>query len=136
MDEAKNYNDAIEFCKQMGSARLFEPRFNISSDFFNEKDWTASMWIGINFNSEGESVYASNGEKITPILTPIDTSLFSSRKVDFVHCIEGVCYNCIGMYCYENNCVAGQFSEFFTPSVHRFTTCDETLPFICEIVPE
>ena len=128
MDEAKNYNDAIEFCKQMGPARLFEPRFDISSDFFNVYDF---MWFGINFNSEGESVYASNGEKITPI----DTSLLSSRKVDFVHCIEGVCYNCIGMYCYENNCVAGQFSEFFSP-VHRIITCDETLPFICEIVSE
>ena len=51
VNEAKNFNDAIEFFKQIGPARLFEPRYEISSDFFDIiNQGYQLLWIGINVN--------------------------------------------------------------------------------------
>ena len=81
VNEAKNFNDAIEFCKQIGPARLFEPRYEISSDFFDIiNQGYQLLWIGINVNTEDEYVYISNGEKATPVTTPIDTSFLLGKE--------------------------------------------------------
>ena len=73
MAEKKNYEDANQYCKNLG-ARLFEPRsktinkliYGKSVEVFGAKFET---WIGINdIINDGEYVFTSNGEKVTTLI--------------------------------------------------------------------
>ena len=158
VNEAKNFNDAIEFCKQIGPARLFEPRYDIYSDFF-DIDFEL-IWIGINVNTEDKYVYVSNGEKATPVTTPIDTSFILSQSyksavvgnnyLSYSDCTNGNCTFCIDDVCNDFNCVAGKFysrvyreklcqyywcnAGFGLTSTQSIQACDSALPFICETI--